>query len=172
VVAEAVDAAKAQPASVRWKLPAVLRRHAGADVAAGILRSMPSRRKSAPTTTSVLRDRREAAARRPRQRQGLRESYRLRREAHRIDHVGISSDFDGGGGIDGWNSAAEAFNVTLELVRAATPKNKSANCGAAICFACGAKWRRSHKNSDNAPAHRRYACADREIPALTDGALA
>jgi membrane dipeptidase len=34
-----------------------------------------------------------------------------------IDHVGIASDFDGGGGIDGWNSAAEAFNVTLELVR-------------------------------------------------------
>jgi membrane dipeptidase len=34
-----------------------------------------------------------------------------------IDHVGISSDFDGGGGIDGWDSAAETFNVTLELVR-------------------------------------------------------
>jgi membrane dipeptidase len=34
-----------------------------------------------------------------------------------LDHVGISSDFDGGGGIDGWNSAAEAFNVTLELTR-------------------------------------------------------
>ena len=34
-----------------------------------------------------------------------------------IDHVGISSDFDGGGGIDGWSSAAETFNVTLELVR-------------------------------------------------------
>jgi membrane dipeptidase len=34
-----------------------------------------------------------------------------------IDHVGISSDFDGGGGIDGFNSAADAFNVTLELVR-------------------------------------------------------
>ena len=34
-----------------------------------------------------------------------------------IDHVGISSDFDGGGGIDGWNSAAETFNVTLEMVR-------------------------------------------------------
>jgi membrane dipeptidase len=33
-----------------------------------------------------------------------------------IDHVGIASDFDGGGGIDGWNSAAETFNVTLELV--------------------------------------------------------
>ena len=34
-----------------------------------------------------------------------------------IDHVGISSDFDGGGGIEGWNDAAETFNVTLELVR-------------------------------------------------------
>ena len=34
-----------------------------------------------------------------------------------IDHVGISSDFDGGGGVEGWNSAAEAFNVTMELVR-------------------------------------------------------
>ncbi|OFW30747.1 MAG: membrane dipeptidase [Acidobacteria bacterium RIFCSPLOWO2_02_FULL_65_29] len=34
-----------------------------------------------------------------------------------IDHVGISSDFDGGGGVDGWNSAADTFNVTLELVR-------------------------------------------------------
>ncbi|MBI4519854.1 MAG: membrane dipeptidase [Gemmatimonadetes bacterium] len=34
-----------------------------------------------------------------------------------IDHVGISSDFDGGGGIDGWDGAAETFSVTLELVR-------------------------------------------------------
>jgi len=34
-----------------------------------------------------------------------------------LDHVGISSDFDGGGGVAGWNSAAETFNVTLELVR-------------------------------------------------------
>lgn len=34
-----------------------------------------------------------------------------------LDHVGISSDFDGGGGVYGWNSAAETFNVTLELVR-------------------------------------------------------
>jgi membrane dipeptidase len=34
-----------------------------------------------------------------------------------IDHVGISSDFDGGGGVRGWNDASETFNVTLELVR-------------------------------------------------------
>jgi len=34
-----------------------------------------------------------------------------------VDHVGISSDFDGGGGIEGWADASETFNVTLELVR-------------------------------------------------------
>ncbi len=34
-----------------------------------------------------------------------------------IDHVGIASDFDGGGGIIGWEDASETFNVTLELVR-------------------------------------------------------
>jgi membrane dipeptidase len=34
-----------------------------------------------------------------------------------IDHVGISSDFDGGGGVTGWNDASESANVTLELVR-------------------------------------------------------
>ena len=34
-----------------------------------------------------------------------------------VEHVGISSDFGGGGGISGWNNANETFNVTLELVR-------------------------------------------------------
>jgi membrane dipeptidase len=34
-----------------------------------------------------------------------------------IDHVGIASDFDGGGGIAGWEDASQTFNVTLELVR-------------------------------------------------------
>ncbi|MBL0938878.1 MAG: dipeptidase [Gemmatimonadaceae bacterium] len=34
-----------------------------------------------------------------------------------IDHVGISSDFDGGGGVDGWRNAGETINVTAELVR-------------------------------------------------------
>ena len=34
-----------------------------------------------------------------------------------IDHVGISSDFDGGGGIEGWRNASETFNVTYELVK-------------------------------------------------------
>jgi membrane dipeptidase len=34
-----------------------------------------------------------------------------------IDHVGISSDFDGGGGVTGWMDTSETLNVTRELVR-------------------------------------------------------
>lgn len=34
-----------------------------------------------------------------------------------IDHVGIASDFDGGGGIVGWQDASETENVTAELLR-------------------------------------------------------
>ena len=34
-----------------------------------------------------------------------------------IDHVGIGTDFDGGGGILGFNDDTEAPNVTIELVR-------------------------------------------------------
>jgi membrane dipeptidase len=34
-----------------------------------------------------------------------------------IDYVGIGTDFDGGGGIDGCNDVSEMSNVTLELVQ-------------------------------------------------------
>lgn len=34
-----------------------------------------------------------------------------------LDHVGISSDFDGGGGVQGWANAAETGNVAAELRR-------------------------------------------------------
>ena len=34
-----------------------------------------------------------------------------------LDHVGISSDFDGGGGFSGWRDASESPNVTAELVQ-------------------------------------------------------
>jgi membrane dipeptidase len=34
-----------------------------------------------------------------------------------IDHVGLSGDFDGGGGVQGWDGADETCNVTLELLR-------------------------------------------------------
>jgi membrane dipeptidase len=32
-----------------------------------------------------------------------------------VDHVGISSDFGGGGGVVGWRDASETRNVTAEL---------------------------------------------------------
>ncbi|MHC4176099.1 MAG: dipeptidase [Planctomycetota bacterium] len=34
-----------------------------------------------------------------------------------VDHVGIGSDFDGGGGVPGFNDHSEALNVTTELLR-------------------------------------------------------
>jgi len=34
-----------------------------------------------------------------------------------IDHVGVGTDFDGGGGVPGFNDHSEALNVTIELVR-------------------------------------------------------
>jgi membrane dipeptidase len=34
-----------------------------------------------------------------------------------LEHVGISSDFDGGGGFSGWRDASESPNITAELVR-------------------------------------------------------
>ncbi len=34
-----------------------------------------------------------------------------------IDHVGIGTDFDGGGGVTGFNDASESLNITIELVK-------------------------------------------------------
>lgn len=34
-----------------------------------------------------------------------------------VDHVGIASDFDGGGGIIGWQDASQTASVTAELLR-------------------------------------------------------
>lgn len=34
-----------------------------------------------------------------------------------IDHVGIGTDFDGGGGVDGCRTVAEMKNITIELLR-------------------------------------------------------
>jgi membrane dipeptidase len=34
-----------------------------------------------------------------------------------IDHVGLSGDFDGGGGVKGWDNAAESPNVTAGLMK-------------------------------------------------------
>ena len=34
-----------------------------------------------------------------------------------IDYVGIGTDFDGGGGVEGCKNAAEVKNITIELLR-------------------------------------------------------
>jgi membrane dipeptidase len=34
-----------------------------------------------------------------------------------IDYVGIGTDFDGGGGVDGCRSASDIKNITIELLR-------------------------------------------------------
>lgn len=34
-----------------------------------------------------------------------------------IDHVGIGSDFDGGGGVTGWMDTSDTPKVTAELLR-------------------------------------------------------
>ena len=41
-----------------------------------------------------------------------------------LDHVGISSDFDGGGGIYGWSDASETLNVTAELLKRGYTENE------------------------------------------------
>ena len=56
-----------------------------------------------------------------------------------IEHVGISSDFDGGGGFTGWQDASESPNVTAELRRRGyDPREHRRCCGAAIFCAAAA----------------------------------
>jgi membrane dipeptidase len=40
-----------------------------------------------------------------------------------IDHVGIASDFNHGGGVTGWQNEGEALNVTVELLRRGYKEN-------------------------------------------------
>lgn len=41
-----------------------------------------------------------------------------------IDHVGIGTDFDGGGGVDGCRTVAEMKNITIELLRRGYSKSE------------------------------------------------
>ena len=41
-----------------------------------------------------------------------------------IDYVGISSDFGGGGGIEGWSNASQTFNITNSLLRRGYSKDE------------------------------------------------
>ncbi len=46
-----------------------------------------------------------------------------------IDHVGIASDFDGGGGVTGWIDASETHNVTAGLRKRGFSARKSRRSG-------------------------------------------
>lgn len=41
-----------------------------------------------------------------------------------IDHVGIASDFDGGGGVIGWDDASETLNLTAEMYKRGYSKSQ------------------------------------------------
>ena len=43
-----------------------------------------------------------------------------------VDHVGIGTDFDGGGGVEGCKTVAEMKNITIELLRRGYKKNEIA----------------------------------------------
>ena len=61
-----------------------------------------------------------------------------------IDHVGIGTDFDGGGGFPGFNDHSEAANVTEELVRRGYSSRtlRRAESGAATSCESGVTCRR------------------------------
>jgi len=40
-----------------------------------------------------------------------------------IDHVGIGTDFDGGGGVDGCSDASQMYRITMELLRRGYSEN-------------------------------------------------
>jgi membrane dipeptidase len=65
-----------------------------------------------------------------------------------IDHVGIASDFGGGGGVLGWDSAAETPNVTAELVRRGYTQ-------AQIAQLWGGNWLRVWRAAEQVAGQRR-----------------
>lgn len=65
-----------------------------------------------------------------------------------IGHVGISSDFGGGGGVLGWDNAAETPNVTAELVRRGYTKGE-------IAQLWSGNWLRVWRAAEQAAGQRR-----------------
>lgn len=63
-----------------------------------------------------------------------------------IDHVGIVSDFDGGGGITGWSDASETMNVTRELVNRGYTEEEIAKIWSGNTLAL---WERVNKTTTN-----------------------
>ena len=125
----------------RWRRPRTRRRRSRCPVA----------RTARGIRQAAGRDRRQVPAGGPRQREGLRESHRLRGEAHRHrsrrHFVGLR-----------WRRRHRRLEQRGGSVQrhagTGAPRlhgsNRSASCGAAICCAFGAKSRRSPKNCGRA----------------------
>jgi hypothetical protein len=64
-----------------------------------------------------------------------------------IDHVGISSDFNDGGGLEGWKDVSEIRNVTAELLTRGYSETDIANSGRATSCAPGNRYRNPHNPS-------------------------
>jgi membrane dipeptidase len=67
-----------------------------------------------------------------------------------IDHVGISSDFNHGGGIIGWKDESEALNVTIELLRRGYTEDE-------IAKLWGANFLRAFREVENVSQRLRVA---------------
>jgi len=63
-----------------------------------------------------------------------------------VDHVGIGSDFDGGGGIPGFNDPSECLNVTAELLRRGYSKKDIAKIWGGNLLRV---WRETIKTAEN-----------------------
>ena len=68
-----------------------------------------------------------------------------------IDHVGIASDFDGGGGVEGWRDASETPNVTAELLRRGYSENDIAKLWSGNLLRV---WRDAERLAVSPPARR------------------
>lgn len=64
-----------------------------------------------------------------------------------IDHVGISSDFNDGGGVDGWKDVSEIRNVTAELITRGYSDADIAKLWEATSCAPGAKCKTRQADS-------------------------
>ena len=58
-----------------------------------------------------------------------------------VDHVGIASDFNHGGGVIGWDNEGEALNVTVELLRRGYSEKNIGKLWAAIFCVYGRRRR-------------------------------
>jgi membrane dipeptidase len=68
-----------------------------------------------------------------------------------IDHVGIGTDFDGGGGVTGFNDASESLNVTVELVKRGYSREDIGK----IWFVCGRQWKRLQRATPESESEKR-----------------